>query len=210
MAYKGNIIKAKDFLGLKSLVNTECKKRKYIGSVEYYAGTAYQYQDVPTDKEKIRAEHKDKLYEPLAAINDYELEKPVDGDLITIDDIVNKLQYLSQFKPLDGQSTTGCSASCTGLCTNGCGNECTSCTGTCSGGCYGKCNDTCAGSCSGQCNNTCSGGCSSSCSGDCAGCTQVCSSDCYGCTSACYSGCGSSCQLDNCSNSCVQGCAWTG
>ena len=31
MAYKGNIIKAKDFLGLKSLVNTECKKRKYNG-----------------------------------------------------------------------------------------------------------------------------------------------------------------------------------
>ena len=181
--------KAQEYISLKSRIKAEVLRRQYTGSVSSYGGTSYDYTVEPKVGDFVKAEHYNKLNEPLRAINsDDLLENVVSGDKIREIATLEARTTLLESKALTSSSSnTGCKASCTGLCS-------TACTGTCSGGCSGSCTGTCSGTCSGGCTG-CSGGCSGQCTGGCGGsCSGACWGSCGGsCAYGCSTGCGNSC-----------------
>ena len=162
--YKGYLFSAEDFNGLKELLNGECNRRHGNGSVQGYAGSAYQFTTKPAAGGYIMAEHGKKLSDPLRAINPRGIEDVSRGTEVKLDAVAKKIVELQKKDPLS--SDTGCAASCTGLCVSGCYSACAGCSGTCTGTCTGGCMGTCTGSCQGSC-----AGCTGTCSGTCQGCT---------------------------------------
>ena len=55
--YKGYLFSAEDFNGLKELLNGECNRRRGNGSVQSYAGSAYQFTTKPAAGGYVMAEH---------------------------------------------------------------------------------------------------------------------------------------------------------
>lgn len=60
---------AADFIALKARVKAEMQRRSYYGSLTSYAGTAYDYTEVPANDKIIKTEHINKLVTPMNAIN---------------------------------------------------------------------------------------------------------------------------------------------
>ena len=210
--------KAQEYISLKSRIKAEVLRRKYTGSVSSYGGSDYDYTVTPKVGDFVKAEHYNKLNEPLRAVNPTTLlENVVSGDRIRDIAPLDALTTILEGKSLTASSSnTGCNASCTGLCSTTCTGSCsTSCSGTCSTNCTG-CSGTCSGGCSGcsgcggSCSRNCTG-CSGTCSGSCSGCsgcggncTGVCRDGCTsGCTGSCAGGCKTTCG-DGCTNSCRQ------
>lgn len=207
---KGTLIYPQRYINLKAAVKAECARRKYTGSVASYAGTQYDYTEIPTSQHIIPKEHFVKNNIPLKAINSNGMPSSYEERVITDDDMLlleTKVAAFATRKIID-KSPTDCAASCTGTCTTSCQTGCTSgCSGGCDGcsGCGGACSNSCSGGCSG-----CGGECSSSCTTGCGtGCSSECVSSCYG---GCSGGdCGSSCGNcgTNCSGVCGAACAAT-
>ena len=63
-----SFVTAEDFNGLKELLNNECNRRRGVGSVQSYAGSAYQFSTKPAPGGYILAEHGQKLADPLSAL----------------------------------------------------------------------------------------------------------------------------------------------
>lgn len=176
----GNAILAADFNNLKARVKAECARRKYVGSVEVYAGEAYDYTVIPAPGIPVLIEHYNKIVEPLNAITNTGYPTLSKGDLIPsmsgLSDILTELEAEG-----DDENVSSCKASCTGLCKGSCAGLCTGCTGgcasTCSNSCTGGCSgcSSCSGSCVNGCHTTCTGGCSSTCKNTCKnGCSNTC------------------------------------
>lgn len=177
---------AAKFINMKQRIKNEVNRRKYTGSVASYGTATYDYTITPAKGELVRAEHYNKIAQPLRAINQNGVAPPTTAGAeissVTTPTELDAKITLYASKPLTtSSSNSGCAASCTGLCT-------TACSGSCSGGCSGGCSG-CSGSCSGGCS-----GCSGSCSGGCSGCGSGCSGSCSSrCTGACVSSCGGTC-----------------
>ena len=172
----GNAILAADFINLKARVKAECARRKYIGSVEAYAGEAYDYTVVPAPGNPVLIEHYNKLVEPLNAIMNTGYSILAKGDVIPsmseFSDVLSELESEG-----DDENVSSCRASCTGLCKGSCAGVCTGCSSTCENTCSDTCSGGCSGSCS-SCSGSCSSGCSSSCKGGCSTCARTCSYAC--------------------------------
>lgn len=199
--------KAGEYISLKSRIKSEVLRRQYVGSVSSYGGVSYDYSVVPKVGDFVKAEHYNKLNEPLRAVNpDGLLENVISGDRIREIATLEARTTLLESKALTASSSnTGCKASCTGLCSTSCSGTCSGCTG-CSGTCSGSCSGGCSGcsGCGGACSNNCSGSCSGGCSGGCSGCTNctgTCNNTCMGCTGGCSGNC-----VGDCGGSCSGGC----
>ena len=83
--YKGYLFSAEDFNGLKELLNGECNRRRGNGSVQGYAGSAYQFTTKPAAGGYIMAEHGKKLSDPLRAINPRGIEDVSRGTEVKLD-----------------------------------------------------------------------------------------------------------------------------
>ena len=200
-----NLILASDFVSLKARVKAEMQRRSYYGSLASYAGTAYDYTEVPADDKIIKTEHINKLVTPMNAINTSGYSTKSAGDVIPELETLN-IKLTAYEKTAIYGSVNDCASNCSGLCR-------TQCSNTCSGGCSGGCSG-CGGACSTSCSSSCSGSCSGNCNGCGDGCTTSCRSDsctaaCYGncafvcstdCTGGCGGGCGSSCSKDSCTS----------
>lgn len=173
---------AAKFINMKQRIKNEVNRRKYTGSVASYGTATYDYTVKPVKGELVRAEHYNKIAQPLRAINKSGVAAPTTAgaeisSVTTPTELDAKITLYASKSLSASSSNSGCAASCTGLCT-------TACSGTCSGGCSGSCSG-----CSG-----CSGSCSSGCSGCGGGCSGSCSSRCTGaCVSSCGGGCGGAC-----------------
>lgn len=164
------MIDSATFNNLKSRVKAECQRRKYVGSVTPYAGTAYDYTNPAAADKIIRYEHYKKIAEPLTAIDG---KSRLPRGRVNQSDITEMQTALTALeKKKLTSSDTGCSASCTGMCytgcagtcKNGCGDECTGCYG-CGDSCAYWCGDGCQG-CTG-CGDSCSVVCGWRCAGAC-------------------------------------------
>ena len=158
---------ATELNAIKSRVKTECARRKYTGSVEEYAGTAYDYSYAPASGIRVREEHYEKNAIPLNVINSGRIATTDGARIVDAADLNAMKTFLTtlESRKYNDKNGTDCAASCTGMCyscTDKCTGSCTSCSGSCSGGCSG-CSGTCQGDCTGSCNNTCYGSCVGSC-----------------------------------------------
>lgn len=173
----GDPIKASRYVNLKAKVKAEMNRRCHTGSVAAYGGTSYDYSVVPATGGAILKEHRDKILDPLRAVNSDVIPAPVgyisDAEITNAETRVNAWAT----RGLADRTASDCKSGCTGTCN-------TSCTTGCYTGCTGGCNTGCSGGCDG-----CDGcdGCGSGCDGGCSGC-----GDCGGRCSNC-GGCGSSC-----------------
>ena len=189
------LIDSKTILELKNAIKNECLRRHYVGSVETYGGSDYDFSKPANVGDLILTEHFSKNSIPLNAISN---KFPISESGLITDTAI--LQMKAQVANLSNialtSEVTGCDASCTGLCST----SCTSCSGSCSGGCSG-CSGGCDGSCEG-CDNTCVGGCNTICSTECTlnGCTEECGT----CTSQCEQYGSAFCQCSGaCRNTCT-------
>ena len=208
-SYRNSLIYPQRYIELKQAVKQECARRRYIGSVASYAGTDYDYIEIPTSEHIIKSEHFTKNNIPLRAINSsgmpssYEEREITDNDMLILE---TKVEAFAS-RNIVNRTATDCSSSCTGTCTMTCTTGCTSgCSGGCDGcsGCGGACSNSCTNACSG-----CGGACSSTCSTGCGtGCSTECVASCYG---GCDGDCGTSCSHcgTNCSGICGAACAST-
>lgn len=217
-----SVAKADRFLELKAKVKTLMLKRNQSGSVASYGGTAYDYTVPPEAGKTIRAEHRDKLVEPMRAVNSDLIPASV-GTVIKEDELANLETRVAVWgaRSITDRSGSDCKSGCTGTCYTGCATGCTGCgsgcptscsgcgsgcpTGcsSCGGACSSGCGDACQG-CTG-CGGSCSYGCGDACEG-CSGCGSGCANGCSSCGGSCSSGCGSGCP-SGCSVSCTYACA---
>ena len=195
-----SIISPDRFNKLKAKVKAECQRRAYVGPVNSYSGSDYDYINVPAINTVITKEHYEKIAIPMNAISG---DIPVNGarviDGVEMTTMETKVTTLSNISLGASQANTGCAASCTGLCSTGCYNECTGCTScTSCSGCYGcgGCDGTCSGRCSGTCSGSCTGGCSA-----CGGCDVNCSGSCWSTSAGGGSCTGAYCTAMCCSSS---------
>ena len=63
------LISPERFNNLKARVKAECQRRNASGSVASYGGSSYDYNTIPAKGTIIAAEHRDKIMQPLKAIN---------------------------------------------------------------------------------------------------------------------------------------------
>ena len=77
-----NTYLASEFIALKARVKAECARRKYTGSVETYASSAYDYTVVPTSGGVVLPEHVNKLVVPMNAIKNTGITAKSTGDVI--------------------------------------------------------------------------------------------------------------------------------
>lgn len=155
------MIKAEEFKGVKSKVDTEMRKRCLngmdltssvdFGSLRPVTGDL----DFVNPVEKgalIKKEHGEKTINLLYEIEDIEgLEYVVENGLLPSHE--GYLSLTTFLEKLSGETIEGDSSSCRGACTG-------LCFGSCIGGCNG-CSDACTGDCSG-CTATCGTGCANS------------------------------------------------
>ena len=64
-----SVVKAERFTALKAKVKAEMLRRNQSGSVASYGGAAYDYTTAPAAGRTVRKEHRDKLIEPMRAVN---------------------------------------------------------------------------------------------------------------------------------------------
>ena len=174
-----NVIKVERFIELKTKVKNECLRRKYVGPVDEYGGSDWDFSPTPEADNIIDEDYYRKISIPLRKINwqnapNGPFEREInDADLLTFE--ANVTAFMGR-EITDNVTPTDCSYSCTGTCT-------TSCTGGCGNGCTGQCTSSCweeGAACS-----SCSG-CSNECVGDCSkGCGYECSSDGAACGNEC-------------------------
>lgn len=77
---------------LKAKVKSECARRKYTSngkSVANFSDADYDYSVVPAKGKVINREHKDKLVEPMNAINN---KYGITGPLVIDDDVLIDLE----------------------------------------------------------------------------------------------------------------------
>ncbi len=228
------IVSADRINQLKEEVKNECLRRSKVSttsgsfSMTSYAGTEYDYTNVPAANRIINKEHKNKILDPLKAINTSFVKQdgttgnlpPRENVVITDIDIATMQSFLTLCESQAIEDTTAsnnrCSGGCTGTCFSTCTGGCTaSCTSTCAQGCAndctGSCTSTCAQGCSSSCSSgnacrgSCTGGCSTTCRGDCDGtCSGTCSGGCDStCTGSCSgAACGAACESYCASNGC--------
>ena len=209
-----NIIKAQRFNELKTKVKNECLRRKYVGSVEEYGGSSWNFSNTPNTDREIEEDHYRKLSIPVRKINWKVTPNGPFDRIINDDDLLSFETNITAFegREIDDYTTpTDCSSSCTGTCTTSCTTGCgSSCTGTCTGGCSGSCKSGCSGGCKSGC-TSCTGGCSNTCETGCgSGCIGECFSSCYNaacsndCTTVCGKDCGTDCSSGGgaCGNEC--------
>lgn len=218
------IVQIKRFTDLKANVKAECQKRKYIGSVEAYGSSEWDYSNtssttVPTKNKDIQKDHYNKISIPLRKINWTRVPNGPLNREINDYDLLNFETTWAAFnsRTITDRSATDCSESCTGTCTTNCDTTCYGgCEGGCGSNCTGGCDNTCKRTCSGVCTVVCVGytcqaacsgctcgdGCEHSCTISCATaetCAETCSTDCYGgCADTCATGCGQSCRPCGC------------
>ena len=193
-----NTILASDFVSLKARVKAEMNRRRYVGSLVSYAGTAYDYSVIPISGGVISTEHINKLVTPVNAIAASGYTAKNSGDIVQELSVFSTKLKAHESQALYG--ATDCASSCSGLCSSACSGTCSGCSG-CSG--CGGCDTTCSGSCIGGCEGCgsgCSAGCAPSCAGGCwnDGCTSSCTATCRTCSGVCGNGCGYNCG-SNCS-----------
>ena len=204
------VVKADRFTALKAKVKAEMLRRSQSGSVASYGGSSYDYTVTPAAGKTVRKEHRDKLIEPMRAVNSDVV--PTAKGTIEEAELANLETRVAVWKArsITDQSGSDCKAGCTGTCYTGCATGCSGCGSGCPGGCSG-CGSGCPTSCSG-CGSGCPNGCSScpsGCSG-CSGCGSGCSGGCSGCGGVCSDGCPGSCVGSGCSDVCVNACSRSG
>ena len=186
----GNIITGAAFAELKAKVKAECSRRNVEagGSVEQYAGTAYDYIVPATAGNIIKQEHFSKINIPISAINSNEINELDPNRTIAENEFTAMSAQIANLESKSKTATTledtGCNASCTGLCFT-----------SCTGGCYSGCTGTCTGTCQG----TCQGGCGNDCTGSCGGCDGT-------CYAVCMNACNNGCAIDGCTGQCKVEC----
>lgn len=207
-----SIIKAQRFNELKTKVKNECLRRKYVGSVEEYGGSSWNFSNTPNTDREIEEDHYRKLSIPVRKIN---WQVTPNGPFDRIINDADLLSFETNITAFEGReiddniNPTDCSSSCTGTCTTSCTTGCgSSCSGTCTGGCSGSCSGGCKGGCKGSCGSDCSAVCQSECKGTCGnGCQGECTISCYqsgqqadgscsdsaNCVSSCAYKCGQEC-----------------
>lgn len=164
------VYNAAKFIDMKTRIKAEVNRRKYKGSLTSYGTATYDFTVTPAVGELVRAEHYNKIAEPIRAINQTGIVGPTTAgspveDVSTPEELDAKITLYAS-KSLT-TSNHGCAASCSGLCSS-----------TCSGGCSGSCSGCsgCGSSCTGECSG-CSG-CWSQCSDGCTSCSGSVSSEC--------------------------------
>lgn len=215
------VIKPERFTQLKAKVKAEMQRRNQSGSVASYGGSSYDYSVIPSAGKTVRAEHRDKLINPMRAVNSDKV--PVGTGTIKDTELANMETLIDAWKTrtLTDRSKSDCKSGCTGTCYTGCATGCyNTCTGGCSGcsgcsgcggcddgcwdNCWARCTNNCSGSCDGcsgcgsGCASTCSGGCKNTCNNTCSGgCNTTCTGECKGgCKTGCYYGCKTGCLFD--------------
>lgn len=162
---------AAKFINMKQRIKNEVNRRKYKGSVASYGTATYDYTVKPVKGELVRAEHYNKIAQPLRAINTSGVAAPTTAGA-EISSVTTPTELDAKITLYESKSLTasnhGCAASCSGLCSS-------TCSGGCSSGCSGC--SGCSGSCSEGC-SSCSGGCWSQCSDGCTSCSGSVSSEC--------------------------------
>lgn len=205
------VVKQQRLRNLKAKVKAECLRRKYIGSVEEFGSSDWDFNDIPTTNRNIEAEQYRRLSIPARKIN---WEKLPNGPFKRVINDVDLLAFevaISNFetRPIKSTAATDCHSSCTGTCTQ-------SCTGDCSSNCGGSCATMCGGSCSNTCSYACYNSCYTSCMYDCEelcsscymSCSNKCVHSCYGsCDSYCDGRCTGEC-YNNCKHSCLTLSSW--
>lgn len=214
-----SVVNAERFIELKAKVKAEMLRRNKSGSVAAYGGTAYDYTVPPAAGKTIRQEHRDKLVEPMRAINS-ELVLASVGTVIKEDELANleTRAAVLAVRSMTDQSGSDCKSGCTGTCYTGCATGCSGCGSGCPTGCSGSCLTSCSGSCLTSCSD-CEGGCfgcGSGCPDGCSGCGSGCPGGCSGCGSGCSGSCLGSCDTgcyetcySHCSAGCPDGCTGT-
>lgn len=210
----GNIVKAQRFNELKQKVKQECKRRKYVGSVEQYGDTNWDFSNVPVIDKEITKEHYEKISIPMRKINWQVTPNGPFDRIIKDEDILSFETNVIAFsgRAIDNYwDETDCSLSCTGTCTTdcttGCGgdckNGCRGCGGACSSSCSGGCEGSCGTDCTGVCSDTCETGCGKGCEGEC---TKSCFQSGQTCQWDCTGGCNNTSVNSTCSDACVGNC----
>ena len=210
-----NVIKVERFIELKTKVKNECLRRKYVGPVDEYGGSDWDFSPTPEADNIIDEDYYRKISIPLRKINwqnapNGPFEREInDADLLTFEANVTAFmgrEITDNVTPTDcSYSCTGtCTTSCTGGCGNGCTGTCTGCSGSCTGGCKGTCKQYCGDSCAGgYCRLNCESGCGNGCAGQCtSSCWEegaACSS-CSGCSNECVGDCSKGCGYECSSN----------
>lgn len=156
---------------LKARVKAECQRRNASGSVASYGGTSYDYTNVPANGVTIAAEHRDKIMQPLKAINSTKINTFESQNTVTSNEDISLMEsfitVLEKRDKTDG-SGTDCNSGCTGMCYS-------TCTGTCRGSCTNACAQGCSNDCTGSCTNWCAENCEYNCYPGCGtGCTWFC------------------------------------
>lgn len=186
-----SVVKAERFAALKAKVKAEMLRRNQSGSVASYGGAAYDYTTAPAAGRTVRKEHRDKLIEPMRAVNSDVI--PAARGVISESELQNLETRAAVWAARSITDKSG--SDCKSGCGSGCPDGCSSCPSGCSG-CSG-CGSGCPGGCS---------GCGSGCPGGCSGCGSGCPSGCSGCSGGCQSSCSGGCE-DNCSIRCIGGCS---
>ena len=200
-----SVVKAERFAALKAKVKAEMLRRNQSGSVASYGGAAYDYTTAPAAGRTVRREHRDKLIEPMRAVNSDVI--PAARGVISESELQNLETRAAVWaaRSITDKSGSDCKSGCAGTCYTGCATGCSGCSGSCSGGCSG-----CGSGCPASCPSGCSGcsGCGSGCPGGCSGCGSGCPGGCSGCGSGCPSGC-SGCGNGSCGVTCGHSCKVT-
>ncbi len=176
-----SVVKAERFAALKAKVKAEMLRRNQSGSVASYGGAAYDYTTAPAAGRTVRREHRDKLIEPMRAVNSDVI--PAARGVISESELQNLETRAAVWAARSITDKSG--SDCKSGCGSGCPDGCSSCPSGCSG---------CSG-CGSGCPSGCSG-CGSGCPGGCSGCGSGCPSGCSGCgNGSCGVTCGHSCKV---------------
>ena len=134
-------MKANEINTLKQNIKKEFSRRNGYGSLQQYAGSAYDFSTTPVDGKPILEEHGKKTIDVLLAVKD-----------------VGDLHFVKQGEPIPSSFNNDLNTYVQSLSTESMTNSKSSCRGACTGLCLGTCYTTCSG---------CSGGCSgcTSCTG---------------------------------------------
>lgn len=149
-------MKASQINTLKSAIKTELGRRDLggatanFGSLAEYAGSNWDFTEVPATDSKIKLEHGKKTINALYTIKDVDnlsfVEK--DGKIPTDDKFLTLEQFVLNLSAETMTNTTSsCRGNCSGLCAGSCITGCSGCNTGCKGSCKGNCSTTCQGSC---------------------------------------------------------------
>ena len=145
-----SVVKAERFAALKAKVKAEMLRRNQSGSVASYGGAAYDYTTAPAAGRTVRREHRDKLIEPMRAVNSDVI--PAARGVISESELQNLETRAAVWAARSITDKSG--SDCKSGCGSGCGDGCYGCGGGCGSGC-GGCDGGCSGTCTSQCSQSC-------------------------------------------------------